>query len=259
MNAKKIVPLCLLIVTVIAISTLAPSAQAATTTTGTWNINTYSGYNQTRTFEYPETINATITPQNISVSGQRVVSITDAANTTHIYFSTSIGFYPAGTNSTAGRVNVSWSIPSALQNGGMLELAVGLAGVKTPETFVLLTIQQNFTQAVIAIIAPFISAFQGQLNLMQQQLAQEKLARADDNFHNQQIQAVMGIAIICLVVYIVYDKRKRSGAKEEYEHAAGEFEQVVIGTAMENSEPGERARVEAAANGGTPESQTKGA
>lgn len=143
MNAKKIVPLCLLIVTVIAISTLAPSAQAATTTTGTWNINTYSGYNQTRTFEYPETINATITPQNISVSGQRVVSITDAANTTHIYFSTSIGFYPAGTNSTAGRVNVSWSIPSALQNGGMLELAVGLAGVKTPETFVLLTISRT--------------------------------------------------------------------------------------------------------------------
>lgn len=250
MNAKKLVPLCLLIATVLALPGLVPEVHAATTVTGSWTIDTYSGYNRTRTFQYPETINATIAPVNISVSGQRVVSISDLANTSHVYFSTSIGFYPAGTNFTTGKVNISWALPAALQNGGVIEIAVGLAGVKTPETFVSLTIQQNFTQAVMQIIAPLISGFQAQLNHQQDLLNQEKLARADDNFHNQQIEAVMGIAIVCLIVYIVYDKRQRSGRHEEIQQAASEWDQVQIGMAIENAESGEKARVEGAANGG---------
>ena len=258
MNAKKLVPLCLLLVITLALPGLAPDVQAATTATGSWSVNTYSGYNQTRTFQYPETINATIAPVNISVSGQRVVSISDAANTSHTYFSTSIGFYPAGTNFTTGRVNISWALPAALQNGGIIELAVGLAGVKVPETFVMLTIQQNFTQAVLQIIAPFISGFQAQLNLQQGLLNQEKLARADDNFHNQQIEAVMGIAIVCLIVYIVHDKRQRSGRHEEIQQAASEWDQVQIGMAIENAESGEKARVEGAANGGVREQSKEG-
>lgn len=252
MNRKKLVLLCLLTVTAIAMPALVPESQAATST-GWWSINTYNGYNQTRTFQYPETINATIAPLNISVAGQRVVTITDATNTSHIYFSSSIGFYPVGTNLTTGKVNISWDLPQALQNGGMLELAVGLAGVKAPESFVVLTVQQNFTQAVMQIISPLISSFQSQLNGLQQQLNQEKLARADDNFAHQQIEALMGIVIACLVFYIVYDRRKRSDKQEEIEKAASEWDQVQIGSAIENAEAGERTRVEAAASGGPQE------
>lgn len=246
MKTQKFVFVCLVFATAIALTMAVPGAQAAATVTGTWDIHTYSGANQTSTFSYPDTVNATLQPLNITVSGQRYVSITDATNSSHVYFSTSIGFYPVGSNFTTGKVNVSWAIPVSLASGATLSLAVGLSGVKTPESFVLLTVKQNFTSAVLKVIQPFIAGFQNQLTLLQQKLDQANAQLADQNFRSQQIEAVEGIAIACLAGYIVYERRKKAGQKEEFQRAAGEFEGVVIATAVENAEPGEKAALEGA-------------
>ncbi len=247
MNAKKLVLVCLVIATAIVLLPSADDVRAATTITGTWSIHTYLGQNQTQTFSYPQIVNATIQPMNISVSGQRFVSIADATNSSHVYFSTSIGFYPAGTNYSTGKVNISWPIPSALSDGGTVTLAVGLSGVKTPESYMLLTIQQNLSSEILKVVAPIISGFQNQLSYLQQQLNAANAANAAAIFQGQQIEALEGIAIAGLIGYIVYGKRRAESKKEEFEKSSGEFEQVVIATAVENAEPGEKAGLEQAA------------
>lgn len=247
MNAKKLVLVCLVLATAIVLLPSTSDVRAATTITGTWSIHTYLGHNQTQTFAYPQIVNATVQPTNISVSGQRFVSIADATNSSHLYFSTSIGFYPAGTNTTTGKVNISWPIPSSLADGGTVQLAVGLSGVKTPESYVILTIQQNLSSEILKVVAPIISGFQNQITYLQQQLDAANAATAAAIFQGQQIEALEGLAIAGLIGYIVYSKRRAEGKKEEFEKSSGEFEQVVIATAVENAEPGEKAALEQAA------------
>ncbi len=237
--------LATLVLALTLVSTMPPAAAAGTT--GSWTIRTYSGANVTTTFSFPGTVNATLTPVNITTPGQRTVTIASADNASLVYFSSSIGFFPAGINATAGKVNLSWAIPISLQDGGTVTLAVGLSGVKTPESSLVLTIKQNLASAVTDILAPIISGFQNQINHLNDELNQANAALADSNFRHEQIEAVLGIGLACAFVYIVYDKRKRADRKEEVQKSAGVFDHWAISVAQENAEPGEAPAVKAAA------------
>lgn len=232
--------LAVALVCVILASAWFPGASAAATT-GTWQIRTFSGTNETAKFSYPGTVNVTLRPLNLTVSGQRSVTVADTTNASRVYLSTSVGFFPVGSNFTKNAtVNVSWAIPSSLRDGGVVTLSVGLSGVKAPEGSVVLTISANISSVVNAILGPIISGFQSQLTFLNGKITGLQSRLDDSNFQHNQIEALMGLAIAILAGYIVYQRRKGTSRKEEEKSDDRELTGYLWDMAVENAEPGDK-------------------